>query len=276
MANELIKNITTEIASAATEAGFASLVMAAGYPVFALAQPLVKGAVITLIENCYNDCSQRTLSIRESKKLDRVSMIALQTCRELAEKDGVVAWELDMNPANFDYAFEVVEHATLEAIRQSEQSKIDVLGRYYGNRFYHGATDWQDMHQIITMTGMLTFRQIVMIRLISEKFKGIDNRLFVSNPSACVELNRLLDYGIWQTEGASFGINDSLAIQLKSIVPTFYADKVRKDLMLDYLTDKDMDRTIDSLHLTAEGTPMEVLTKEEYNNNKGALKWEEF
>ena len=46
--------------------------------------------------------------------------------------------------------------------------------------------------------------------------------------------------------------------------------------MLDYLTDKDMDRTIDSLHLTAEGTPMEVLTKEEYNNNKGALKWEEF
>ena len=37
-----------------------------------------------------------------------------------------------------------------------------------------------------------------------------------------------------------------------------------------------MARTIDSLHLTAEGTPLEVLTKEEYDNNKGALKWGEF
>ena len=276
MANEITKNITTEIASAAVESGFATVLTAAGYPLFNVALPFVKGAVLGLIENCYNDYSQRTLSIKESKKLDRVSVVAIQTFRELAEKDGVVAWEMNMDSAYFDYALEVAEHVTLEAIRQSEQSKVDVLGRYYGNQFYKGSTDWQDMHQIVTMIGMLTFRQIVMIRLISDGFKGIDNNLFISNPSACIEMNRLLDYGIWQTEGASFGINDSWTIQLKSVIPTIYSDKVRKDLMLDFLSEEDLARTIESLHLTIEGAPLEILTKEDYDNNKGTLKWEEF
>lgn len=276
MSKEIIKKIITEVANTATESGFTAVATAAGYPMLSIAVPLVKGTVLGLIENCYNDCSQRTLSIRESKKFDRVSMVAMQTFRELAEKDGVVAWELNMNLDYFDYAFEVAEHMTLEAIRQSEQSKVDVLGRYYGHQFYKASTDWQDMHQVITMIGMLTLRQIVMIRLISDGFKGIDNNLFISNPSACIEMHRLLDYGIWQTEGASFGINDSWTIQLKSIIPTIYSDRIREDLMLDSLSEKDLARTIDSLHLTTDGAPLEVLTKEDYDKNKNALTWGEF
>lgn len=228
MANEIKKNIITEVVSAATESGFTAIATAAGYPMLSLAMPFVKGAV------------------------------------------------LGVNLDSFDYAFEVAEHATLEAIRQSEQSKVDVLGRYYGNQFYKASTNWQDMHQVISMIGMLTFRQIAMIRLISDGFKGIDDNLFISNPSACIEIHRLLDYGIWQTEGASFGINDSRTIQLKSIIPTIYSDRVREELMLDSLSEEDLARTIDSLHLTAEGTPLDVITKEDYDNNKGALEWQEF
>lgn len=275
MANNITKNIATEVVSDTTEYGFTALVTAAGYPMLSLALPFVKGAVLGIIENCYNDCLQRTLSRRESKKLNRVSEVALQTFRELAEKDGVVAWELNMNLDCFDYAFEVAEHVTLEAIRQSEQNKVDVLGRYYGKQLYKAYTDWQDMHQIITMIGMLTFRQIVMIRLISDGFKGIDNNLYISNPSACIEMNQLLDYGIWQTEGASFGINDSWTIQLKSVIPTIYSNRVREDLMLDSLSKEDLARTIDSLLLTTDGSPLEVLTKEDYDNNK-ALEWQDF
>lgn len=275
MAKEILKNITTEVASAATESGFITVATAAGYPMLSLAMPFVKGVVLGLIENCYNDYSQRTLSIRESEKLNRVSIVAMQTFRKLAEKDGVVAWELNMNLDYFDYAFEVAEHVTLESIRQSEQNKVDVLGRYYGNQFYKASTNWQDMHQVISMIGMLTFRQIVMIRLISDGFKGIDNNLFIGNPSACIEMNRLLDYGIWQTDGASFGINDSWTIQLKSIIPTIYSYKVKEELMLDSLSEEELASTIDSLHLTTDGTSLEVLTKEDYDKNS-ALSWEEF
>ena len=124
----------------------------------------------------------------------------MQTFRTLAEKDGIVAWEVKIDSDYLDYVFEVAEHTTIEAIRQSELRKVDVLGRYYGKSLYDSNRDWQDMHQVINMISSLTLRQIVLIRLIVEGFKGFDKKLFIKNPSVCVELNRLKDYGIWRTK----------------------------------------------------------------------------
>ena len=262
--NNIAKNILSESTGSVAEAAFMALATAAGFPALALATPLVKGLILGLIENCYNDCSQKTLSVRESKKLNHVSEMALLTFRELAEKDGVKAWELNIDPAYIDYAFEVAEHATMEAIRQSETAKIDILGRFYGKTFYERKADWQDMHQMITMAGALTFRQLVMIRLISEGFKGMDGQLFITNPSACVEINRLKDYGIWQTTGAAFGINESAEIQLDGIISTYYADQVNEALMLDKLSQEDVQRTVDSLRLSEIGTPQPELTEDEF------------
>lgn len=273
MVKEIAKGVVSEVAGNAVDLGFTTIATIAGVPEVVLAKPFAKGLVLGLVENCFNDCAQMTLSVSEKKKLKQVSSMALQTFRELAEQDGVVAWEMDLNLDYFDYAYEVVEHATMEAIKQSERKKVDVLGRYYGKQFYKGNTDWQDMHQMINMIGALTLRQIVLIRLISEGFKGLDNKLFISNPSACIEVNRLKDYGIWQTEGAPFGTNDSWAIQLESIIPTIYSDKVCEVLMLDKLSDNDVERTIDSLKLTAKREPQRVLTIEDYKKHTA---WQEF
>ena len=267
MANEIKRKIVSEVTGAIVDSAFANLALSAGFPPLALASPFAKGLVLGLIENCYNDCSQRTLSVRESKKLNQVSSMALQTFREMAEKDGVVAWKMNMDPSYEDYAYEVAEHATLEAIRQSERTKVDILGRYFGNQLYKGNTDWQDMHQIITMAGALTLRQLVLVRLISEDFKDFDKKLYVSNPSACVEINRLKDYGIWQTEGAAFGINESSSIQLDSIMPTFYSDEVNMALMLDRISEEDVLRTVDSLHLVEEGFSQKELTEDEFKQS---------
>ena len=239
MSNSIKKSIAKELAVAATENTFATIAIAAGFPALALVTPLAKGLILGLVENCFNNCAQMTLSVNEKKKLNQVSTVALQTFWELAEKDGVVAWEMNIDPTYIDYAYEVAEHATLEAIRQSEKKKIDVLGHYYGKQFYKGESDWQDMHQMITMVGYLTYRQIVLIRLISEGFKGIDGKLFISNPAACVEVNRLKDYGIWQTEGAAFGINEAVEIQIDSIIATRYSDIVTEALMLDRISEED-------------------------------------
>lgn len=245
--------IISELAGAAVDTGFNALAQAAGFPAVAIAAPLAKGLIVGLIRNCYNDCAQRTLSVRESEKLNRMSTIALQTFRELAERDNVYAWEMAIDPAYVDYAYEVAEHATLEGIKQSERAKVDIIGRYYGRQLYKGFTDWQDMHQVITMTGMLTLRQIVMIRLIAEGFPGIDKKLCITNPSACVETNRLLDYGIWRTEGAAFGVDDSGAICLSFLRSTDYAKKVKEALMLDQLSEEDVKRTVESLGLREKG-----------------------
>lgn len=264
MIKEVAKNVVSEVAGSAVDAGFTAIATIAGIPEAVLAKPFAKGLILGLVENCFNDCAQMTLSVSEKKKLNRVSSMALQTFRELAEKDGVVAWEMNIDPTYIDYAYEVAEHATLEAIRQSEKKKIDVLGHYYGRKFYKGDYDWQDMHQVITMAGALTFRQIVMIRLISEGFKGLNGKLFVGNPSACVEINRLKDFGIWQTTGAAFGINESATIQLNSIYSTDYANQVCEELMLDRLSDDDIKIVIASLRLTNEGTPQSELTEEDF------------
>jgi hypothetical protein len=265
MHDNIKKNVAKELVGSSTETSFMALATAAGFPAATLAVPLVKGIVLGLLENCYNDCSQRTLSVRETKKLERATTVALQTFRELAEEDGVEAWKVDIDLSYYDYAFEVAEHATMEAIRQSESAKVDILGRYYGRSFYKGDTDWQDMHQMITMVGELTLRQIVMIRLISEGFNGMNGKLFVTNPSACVEMNRLKDFGIWQTEGAAFGINESGPLQLCGIIPTIYVNQVNKALMLDKLSEEDIHRVIDSLCLSEKGTNQSMLTEEQFN-----------
>lgn len=119
------------------------------------------------------------------------------------------------------------------------------------------------MHEVITMIGTLTFRQLVMIRLISEDFKGYDINLFINNPSACVETNRLKDYGVWQTEGVKLGSDESSPIQLKSLIKTNYSNIVNEALMLDKLSEEDIKRTIDSLHLTEEGTKPKMFTEED-------------
>ena len=83
----------------------------------------------------------------------------------------------------------------------------------------------------------------------------VNGKLFIGNPSACVEVNRLKDYGIWQTSGAAFGINESVEIQLDNIIATIYSDKVSEELMLDRLSDNDIQIVIESLGLTEKGTP---------------------
>lgn len=249
------KNITSQIAEVTINTTFAALATAAGFPPIAISMPLAKGLILGLIENCYNDYAQRTLSIRETKKLNQVSKVALQTFLKLAEKDGEVAWELNIDPSHCEKAYEVAEHLTMDAIRQSESAKVDILGRYYGQSFYKRNTDWQDMHQMISMVSSLTLRQIVMIRLISEGFKGLDSKLFITNPSACVEINRLKDYGIWQTTGAAFGINESVLPSLEDIIATNYVNQISEALMLEHLSEEDVLRTIDSLKLSEKGEP---------------------
>ena len=269
-----MRNVITQLSGNLTDDGFTALVCTYNLPAgltLGAAQAIVRGAMQGVMQNCYDDMQSRTLSKREVTKHNLVFDIAERTFFELAANDigNGVTKDCSLEESYFQQVYETAEHVSIEAIRQSEMKKIEVLGRYYGGEFYkHGPNiDFQDMHQMISMVGTLTFRQIVLIRLINEGFKSVDENLFISNPYACVEVNRLRDYGIWQTEGASFGINESRAIQLKSIHPTDYAEKVCEALMLNRLSNDDVQRILESLKLTAEGTPQEVLTQDDYKEH---------
>lgn len=224
----------------------------------------MRGAVIGVMNTCYDDVRERLLSKIENKKVDAVLEIALKTFYELVDKDGVTGVSVQMDEGQIEYAFEASEDLMLTAIRQSEHTKVEILGRYYGKEFYKGTANWQDMHQMITMAGALTLRQLVLIRLISEGFKGLDSSLFITNPSACVEINHLRNYGIWRTDGAALGIDESRVIQLSELQPTEYAKMVCDSLMLERLSEEDINRTLDSMQLSRDGSRTELITAAEY------------
>ena len=266
-----MRNVLAQLTGNLSDSAFVALASSYNLPVgltLGVAQALAKGALQGVMLDCYDDVQERKLSSREVQKHNIVFDVAERTYFDLAAQnyDNSASQAIVVDDSYLHNISEVAEHASLEAIRQSEEKKIEVLGRYYGGEFYkHGWNiDFLEMHQIISMVGTLTFRQIVLIRLISEGFKGYDWNLFVGNPTACVEVNRLKDYGIWITEGTSFGIDESGAIQIKSIIPSKYSDKVCEALMLDKLSDEDVKRIIDSLHFTSEGTPQTMLTEEDY------------
>lgn len=269
----MTKNALAQSTGTVMSEAFGALMTTIGLPQAVILTPLVRGAAIGIVNKYYDDFTHRMLSNIESHKLDLFSQTAIKTFFEFAEQDGVSPMQQQVEEGQLQYAYEAAEGAMLTAIRQSQRKKIEVLGRYFGKQLYQDDIDWQDMHQMLTMADSLTFRQLVIIRLISDEFKGIDTKLFVSNPTACVEINRLLDYGIWQTLGASFGTNKSWKIQLESIIPTIYSKEVCKSLMLERLTEKDINPIIDSLHLTTDGTPEEVLTADDYRKH---TQWQEF
>ena len=249
--------------------GFAALMTAVGFPEAAVLKPLVQGTTISLMNSCYDDMTKRRLSVRENEKVDLLAETSLRTFMEFAERDGVTAITMQIDEGQLKNAYEVSEELMLTSIRQSQDKKVEILGRYYGKTFYEGKIDWQDMHQIIMMAGTLTYRQVVLIRLIFEGFKDISPEMFVTNPSACVEINRMRDYGLWMTDMAMFKNDASATIQLRLLKPTEYTQMVYDALMLEKLSDEDIKRTIDSLALSDQGEPAEGITKEDYENNTG-------
>lgn len=275
-----MRNALTQLAGSLTENGFTALVSAYNLPAgltLSVAQAVAKGTMQGIMQNCYDEVQSMALSKREVAKHNLVFDIAERVYFEFAATniDNSVSQTFVIDQAYLENISETAEHVSLEAIRQSELRKIEVLGRYYGREFYfHGPQiDFQDMHQIITMVGNLTYRQIVLIRLINEGFAGYDSNLFISNPSACVEINRLRDYGIWKTTGAAFGINESGAIQLCTLVATGYTKMVCESLMLERLSMDDINRTVESLRLSSEGTPKHELSEEDYIQHTS---WQQF
>ena len=262
--SEVVKSTISSFAGSLAQSSIVLISAALGTPVSPHIAALFTGGVQGIIMDFYHEMRNRRLTEREFKKVDDVTKTAIRTFYEFAEKDQLQSFSITLDDSQMHNACEVAEHICMEAIRQSETKKQEVLGRYYGYRFYHGPADWQDMHQIVSMAGALTFRQIVLIRLICDGFNGYNPEWFITNQSACVEVNRLQDYGLWLTEMARFKDDSSANIQLNVLKPTNYAHMVYEVLMLDRLSDDDVKRTLESLGISEKGEKAEGITKDDF------------
>ena len=256
-----IRDITKIIAESGSELSVAALADFLGVPLGSLGYIVVKNYANFLtnsaISKVYDDIMARRVSQREIEKVNIVIDVAEKTFWELANKDG---WGKDFTYA--DYSWEVAEHIMLEAMRQAELNKIKIFGRFYGKSMYEGRTDWNDLHQITSMTGELSFRQLVLIYLINEDFPSINRDMYISNPHACVEIKQLLKYGIWELSGMLFSENNSAPIQIETINKTSFAQVVSDRLMLTSLNFENIKDVIDSLQLKEDGLKVDMLLGE--------------
>lgn len=205
-----------------------------------------------IMKACYDDIVSRRLSKREVDKHNMVFRIAEQEYFRLAVLNHCNSI-VDFSDLDYKYAFEVAEHLSLEAMKQCEEEKIKILGKYYGRQFYYANTRWDDMHHIISLVGTLSLRQIIMIKLIIEGFNNIDKELYITNSYACVEINVLLNYGIWSREKLPIETNNTHTIQIKTLLPTIAAKDIYNSLSLEDIPIIEVEKVMKSLQLSTRG-----------------------
>lgn len=130
-----MRNVLSQLTGAMSDSSFAALVSAYNLPAgltLGLAQSVAKGTLQGIMQTCYDEIQSMNLSKREVAKHNLVFDIAERTYFELTANDrgNGAQYDIALENAYFQELLETAEHVSLEAIRQSEVKKIEVLGRY--------------------------------------------------------------------------------------------------------------------------------------------------
>lgn len=235
-----------------------------GGPVAGVAVPIAVKFLANIIKSSMQTVSKdmtcRQLSDIQLSKLERVCKAMSATLLELSKADA--DQNAVVHPETEDYlhsTFETAEHVFITAINESQWAKLDVLGKFYAKAIYTDNRNWHNIHQVTSMIDNLTYRQIVMIKLLADNRFAVKDRIVpvISDPDACVEMWKLSDIGVWRMEGMYFGKNNSYRIQCDNIYPTKYCRELSERLMLDTLNLNDIDDVFKSMKVGYAEMPPE-------------------
>ncbi len=282
--NDLLRNTLSQLALGAVESiNFTAVETLLGLPpgtsrLLSASKPLLKGTAQTAVFKMYDDVNQRRISIIEASKIEYSFQKAENVFWDFVEKEGyeTAGYSFDAFSSEYEGARQAAEGFLMQSMREFERKKLDVLGSYYGRNLYYGNNQWESIYQTQKMIERLSFRQIVLIRLISERFSGINPELCITAPDACVEVMELINYGIWKASGAFLSQDNSRPIQLKTLEPTPYAEKLNVELMLHDLAKEDVDHIIKTLKIRESANTNETFSADELSEIKDSMTWTEY
>lgn len=276
----LIRNILNQLAMGGAEVITSeTLSSALGLPpgtglAIATAKGVAKGVAQTAVLNVYDDICSRQISKLEVSKVNYAFDIAEKVFWEFVDKEGENAgYTFDSASSEFENAMQVAEGFLLQSMKEFERKKLDVLGRFYGKSLYYGDNQWEAIHHTLKMTDRLTYRQIVLIRLICEKFPDIDPTCSITAKDACIETMDLVNFGIWTTPGAYLSQNNSNPIRLETIAPTEYSFELSKKLMLERIPKEDVDKVIETLCIARSDRTDELITVDDKKRINNSMTW---
>ena len=97
--NNIMRNVLTELTGSISDLGFASLVATYNLPAgltLSLAQSVAKGALQSVMQNCYDEVQKMNLSKREVAKHNLVFNVAERTYFELTVANNGNETQLDI------------------------------------------------------------------------------------------------------------------------------------------------------------------------------------
>lgn len=145
--------------------------------------------------------------------------------------------ENDSNSCAMDYvehAFEIGYRIIQNAMLESQQKKLPILGDFWGNVVSKNHNDWDEYHDIADIIDGLTYRKLVLIKIINDGFNNWSgSHPNITDSLICVELNQLQQIGIWKSDAVIWGTDVTAALPIKDIKKTNLCSRLVSLLMLD-------------------------------------------
>ena len=262
----------TDIASVSTP-----LLNALGIPVTPLSIVGI-GKTIKLfskmgVTGVIKDFRNRQISSMQQDKLNDITSCAIKTIYQLIEKDG---WE-DIHPESSmytQYFIEYSEDMINKALNESRKNKRLFLGAYLGSTLYalnNSSPNWENVFYLSSLIDRLTLRQIILVKLIVDNFKCIEDHnefLCVTNKVAISEIKDLLSLNLWVELFSQQPNPTHIAIPLKYMCPTDLSKELFSSALVPNTIQDVVDETVASLDLkpySQSGLPnpfREVLEKQ--------------
>ena len=194
LVNEIVGSTALQLALSLTGLPFVPQIILGSTP-----------AVIRYVSECtrqvYDDVLSRQLSAKQRQRLYSFSENAYIQFIKRIKNDGWTGVEHPEAGPYLNNLFESQEFAIIKALQESQTKKDIFYGVYWGNVIYEHDEHWEDQHFIISLLSKLSFRQLILVKLIVEGFAERNKDMFITRPEISIELSELQSLGLWGTYG---------------------------------------------------------------------------
>ena len=153
------------------------------------------GVSSRLVQRLGQEFNQRVLSSREDLRVGSVLALANAEFKERLEQGETLRDDgfFDPDESGRSGAEEVGEHVLLKCQREPEEKKLPYMANLFAAFAFRPDIDAQTAHHMIRIAEQMTYRQLCLIHLVSEKDKyKLRNTVFQDDDGYSVDLYSIL------------------------------------------------------------------------------------
>lgn len=222
-------------------------------PAFLCGVKFFKSLSFRAILREYEKYKQKAV-LDEKDKLKELLRSTVNAYMNLAEKNG---WDVrDYDKENVIGYVESITKGVLEyTLSEYESKKIKLYGDFLGAVVYHG--DFSRIDELIyglKVFSKLSYRQLILVKLITDNFAEIDKPTSITNVSICVEMNELMLMGFWRINGVLLETDYTSPITIGDVNCTQYAKEFVTYTNLNF-SHEEIQIIVDKFHLDYREQP---------------------